>query len=117
MRGSQQFALLFAEEAPAPGLKAVPRSGRDAELVEDRNELLLHRYYWHSSREIEPGVRMGFESLLKLLSAEFFLTKRRITDIIEDNAAEIKRIRNEHADMGPAAVARKFSRQWSWLNW
>ncbi|MCH5690022.1 hypothetical protein LWM68_40855 [Niabella sp. W65] len=117
MRGSQTFATLFAE-APAPELKPLPRNGRDAELVESRNILLLHRYYWHSTREIEQGaVRMSFDSVVTSLSAEFFISKRRITDIIEANTHIVMQIRKEHSTMRPTEIARKFSRTWHWLNW
>ena len=67
MRGSQNFSLLFENEAPEAELKAVSRIGRDAELIESRNELLLHRYYWHGTRELEPGLRMSFESVITAL--------------------------------------------------
>jgi hypothetical protein len=118
MRGIQRHLSLFEAPHPQPlSTSGEGRFGRDVELLAARNRLLLHRYYWHSIREPEPGVRMNFESLMNILSNEFFLSKNRIAAIIETNTAAIRKIRLEHEGLIVEAIGRKFGREWSFIIW
>lgn len=116
MRGAQVFTqtLFPPERCKELSFKT---SGRDADLIEQRNLLLLHRYYWHGTKEIAPGIRMSFESVIECLKKEFFLSERRITDIVEANADVIRSIRKAHMNMRPADIIRKFAKTWPHLTW
>lgn len=90
MRGQQTFLSLFGDELIAPVPKLTDeRKGRDSELDRLRNELLLHRYYYYGKF---TGLR--YSVTIQRLSSEFFVSDRRIQDIIQKSADEIQEIRN-----------------------
>lgn len=92
MRGQNSaFLCLFTEETPPEVQPAVAdRPGRNEDLVRQRDELLLHRYYYYVKI-----VRRQYQDTLDLLQAEFFLSQRRIVDIIQasDRHKELNMLR------------------------
>lgn len=104
-------------EVAAPHCEMTALKGRSANLIDERNELLLHRYYWHNRRETEPGVRMSYNSLLRILRTEFFLETRTIVNLIDENYAQLQLIRREYSDHTDVQVAKEFAKKFCWLVW
>ncbi len=76
MRGSNTlFADIFIDEKPVE--KQV--KGRSASLNSQRNELLVHRFYYHGLK----GLR--YDLVIAEISKEFFLTDVTIPKVIADN--------------------------------
>lgn len=64
------------------------RRGRSEEFIRNRNECLLYRYYYYYSKIN----RLRYEDVLEVLSNEFFLASRTITDLLGDNSELVKTI-------------------------
>lgn len=88
MRGQRTFQSLFVGiDALEPPVRE--RKGRCAELDKRRNELLLIRYIWH-------GLQLKrYDVILAELEAEFFISQRRISDIIAANTARLRTLKQE----------------------
>lgn len=114
MRGQQKLFNDFIEPHQ-PLLVAV--KGRSATLIDARNELLLHRYYWHSRREIEPGIRMSFDSLLSAVSDEFFIERRTIINVLDACYRDYQLLRTQYKDHTDAQLSRHLKARWPWLVW
>ena len=77
-RGSHIFSTLFADPTPAIA-NADKVKGRDAALIDKRNERLLYRYFYYGYYTDKRVT-----AIYAILSEEFDLTERRIHDIISD---------------------------------
>ena len=117
-RGSQKIYLhLFADLEPPVMPTHLCKPGRSADKITQRNERLLHRYYWHGRRQLEPGKRMSYSSLLDTLEMEFDLSKIRIVAIIDECYTDLALIKQQYKDDTDAQVARAFAKRWGWLVW
>lgn len=89
MRGSNTlFADIFHNtdsHLPAPK----QRKGRSADLIEKRNDLLIHRYVFYS--QITP--RLNYDFIIERLSEEVFLSPITIPEIIAVNRGKIHVLR------------------------
>lgn len=103
MRGQHLFSTLF--ELPEAPVKN-PGKGRSSDLDARRNELLLHRYYYYGKHS-----QKRYETILNDLSNEFFLSERRIQDIIQDNTLRLRELRREEM------TAAELRRLWPHLVW
>lgn len=112
-RGQQKLFNNLIEREPV--MLAV--KGRSASLIDKRNDLLLHRYYWHNRREIEPGVRMSFQSILTTVKEELFLEERTIVNIMDDCYREFQIMRQHYKDYTDAQLGRELRGRWPWLVW
>lgn len=84
MRGSQTlFHNLFTETETLPAPKQ--RKGRSAELIEKRNELLVHRYVFYKT--IKPT--LSYEYIIERLSDELYLSRITIPELIMDQRGKI----------------------------
>ena len=91
--------------------------GRSATLIDARNELLIHRYYWHNRREIEPGVRMSYQSLLNTIKDELFIEERTIVNLMSDLYRDFQVIRQKYKECTDLQVSRQLQKRWPWLVW
>ena len=66
------------------------KKGRNMELVSERNKLLFYRYYFYQSQ-----ARLQYETVLNILSTEFFLSISTISQIVSENGSEILKIKKE----------------------
>lgn len=113
LRGQQKlFTDLLQHEPPMVAVK-----GRSATLIDARNELLLHRYYWHNRRDIEPGVRMSYQSLLDTIKNEMFLEARTIVNIMDEYYRNFQQIRQQYKDYTDKQLSREMQARWPWLVW
>lgn len=87
MRGSTLFLELFDAET----LPQKQRKGRSPELIEKRNELLIHRYVFYRTLT----VRLSYEYIISRLSEELHLSTYTIPQIIEDNQGKIVALRRQ----------------------
>lgn len=104
MRGIRIFQDLT--ENPIIDNPKEQRAGKNAALVEQRNLLLLTRFYWYSS-----VVKLRYDYILLQLCNEFFLAERRITDIISEDRNVIFGLRKSN----PAL--EYFKQKYPYLNW
>lgn len=85
MRGSVIFESLFE---PEEDQSETPPRGRNPELIARRNELILHRYWFFGAY-----TQIRHSAVIKALSDEFFLTDRRVQDIIFASGEQLKAMR------------------------
>jgi hypothetical protein len=117
MRGAQNFNLLFTDIITNDTCLMDKRQGRDAALDEARNICLLHRYFFHGSREIEPGVCMSYESVVAIVAREFFLSKNRVIRIVENNLSYIGDMKRKYKGVPHDTIRRSFAKQYPHLSW
>lgn len=85
MRGQQLFQDLF--ELPKEPITG-PGKGRNGELDEQRNDLLLHRYYFYGH-----FTDLRYHKIMRRMNREFFLSERRLLDVIQAHTAKLHDIR------------------------
>jgi hypothetical protein len=80
--------------------------GNGRELLKERNELLIHRYYFY-------GKFTGSRYLLILnrLSKEMHLSVITIAELLQDNFEAIDKLRHDNPD------ANYFAKKWPHLIW
>lgn len=86
MRGASLFNELFTDELPE-----IPKQegkGRSQDLNTRRDELVLYRFYFYAN--FTP---YRYDLIMDNMSAEFFLSVRRIQDIMSLNAAALRRMK------------------------
>ena len=106
MRGQRSlftnlFPALTEEEKKTDG------KGRNPELMAARNQCLCARYYfyvtYHSS--------LRYEAIIKLLSAEFFISAIRVVEVLAEEASALQRMRTAKPER------RWFAAQWPDRHW
>lgn len=102
MRGSTFFNNLFNDKK-SPN---VVRKGRSEILVQERNELLLLRYYFYGKYS-----ELRYNAVLIRLRNEFFLSKTRILDIVTEHQEVLKRIREEDVSL------QEMRKRYPHINW
>lgn len=105
MRGQHLFNDLFADTLP-PVVKQ-PGKGRNQNFDALRNELLIHRYFYYGKFHNE----LKYEVIISRLSEQFFLTERRIQDVISENAIALRQLRQD-----PPTVP-ELKKRWPHLVW
>ena len=110
---------LFKEvfQAPPTTTQTEKRKGRSSSLHDKRNECLLDRYYWHGRREIEPGKTMSYDSLLRTIAEEFFLSKSTVPEVVDVNYDTLIAIKKEWADKPQLALQKYFMKKWPHFVW
>lgn len=104
MRGQNLFQDLFTDVAPAPS----KQEGKGRNLLYDakRNELLLNRYFFYGKYSTKR-----YEVIIQTLSDEFFLTERRIQDLMSINHDLLIKLRS-----APPSVT-DLRKRWPHLVW
>jgi superfamily II RNA helicase len=92
-------------EAPAKPVE-VKRKGRSADLIEQRNELLVTRYYYYGK-----FTDKRYSTILMQLSAEFHLSMVTIPETITENFHLLEKLRQ--SDFEPS----DFKKRWPHLVW
>lgn len=108
---------LFREifETPDP-VEENKRKGRSSSLNDLRNECLIHRYYWHGRLEYD-GKRISYNSLLKTLADEFFLSPMTIPEIVNANLPQLAAIKRLWHDKDMSSLQRHLARKYPHLVW
>ena len=88
MRGQQTFQSLFSENLPFA--QKQEGKGRCADLNAKRDELIISRFYFYT---VHTPYR--YDLILQSLSDEFFLSIRRIQDVISINSNLMRAVRKE----------------------
>lgn len=103
-RGSKSlFVELFENDTPARNPEG---RGRSEQLIERRNELLICRYYYYMAIH-----NKRYDWTLQTLEGELFLSQRRIIDVMEQERAQLTKLRKEHPDTG------YFKRKFPFFSW
>jgi len=97
MRGQQSLFTGLFSETTAVVKKQRPRNF----YLPERNEALLHRYYYHA--EIN---RYRYDDCLKMLEQEFYLTAPRIITVLNDNVNRLSDIVHERPKL--VELSKKF---------
>jgi hypothetical protein len=97
-------SLLFEESSTATPKKE--SKGRSAELIEKRDDLLLHRFYFKSKIE-----RKIYEDALRELEAELHISKVMIQKIIQAKGEVLLTIKQQ--GVNKAELKQKFP----WVVW
>jgi len=90
MRGVKVFKGLFDDQPTLQPEEAVESRGRNAELIQQRNEHLLYRFVWYGRDNYR------YEYIVKQLCEEFYLSERTVSQIITDHAADLQKIRQQN---------------------
>lgn len=77
--------------------------GRNKELINERNLMILHRYYYYVRIQ-----RKRYDDVLDELAKEFFLTCRRIIDIVSENAEKLNEINKNQLSIKDLKTAYPF---------
>lgn len=104
MRGASLFKNLFDDLEPLP--EYTRGKGRNADHDARRNEALIARYYYLGRY---TGTR--YSIIMRQLSDEFYLSERRIQDIMQQQSDILHRLRQEQP------VAARFRQQYPHLVW
>jgi hypothetical protein len=103
MRGQQSlFANIFVDTAVKPVQKQRPRNYYQPE----RNEALVHRYYFHA--EIN---RMRFDDCIKQLESEFHITAPRIVAVLTQCTSNIQRLHDAKPSL------KDLEKKFPWYAW
>ena len=103
-RGVRIFANLLKENASLG--TNIKKTGRSKELIKQRNDLLLHRFYFKVKIE-----RKNYEDTIDELHTEFHLSKMQVQRLIGSNGDEILAIKKE------APTVKALQIQWKFINW
>lgn len=86
--------------------KTAGKKGRDIELVNQRKEVILYRYYYYSKLK-----RMRYDDVIPILKSEFFLSNRTIIDIINKEIDMLKDIYKQQATIN------ELQKKFTFINW
>jgi hypothetical protein len=92
MKGDKIFnqALTLWHEEPDVQAEGAKTLGRSPELIAERNEHIMYRYYYY-----QKFTDKRWDVVVKLLRRQFYISETTITEIIMDNSARLKQIQNE----------------------
>jgi len=102
MRGQK----VFNEIIRSSSLAAPLRRGRSSALVTKRNECLIARYYYYGYYK-----NKCYEDIIRLLTAEFFLSPTTIAAIIQTNSEML------HAIKQRSPVLYYLQSHWPHMRW
>lgn len=100
MRGSRIYTKLFIE-----GNRTATK-GRSELLNNRRDECMLERFFFYGK-----FTDKRYESIVNILSSEFFLSQIRISKVIEANSKFLTALKNEKTPKN------YFTKKWPHLNW
>src|SRR5690606_10612245 len=105
------FTLFNDHHEFEPGNQFQPDSGSEEQrrrnmAMPDRNNLLAHRFYYYDAIK---GLKS--ERCLEELEKEFFLSQRRLIDLIYEIGDLITEVRQQRPSV------RELEKMYPWLNW
>jgi len=101
MRGKNTFNSVF--KAPEDSGKT---KGRNTRLLAQRNACIADRYYYYGQ-----FTQKRYETVIKILSNEFFLSELTIPDIIDGNMEYLAELRKENPHI------TYFAKKWPSMRW
>jgi len=103
MRGQQSlFENMFVD---VPEL-TVSRKGRSEELIKERNECLVDRYYFYGS-----STDKRYEAIMNDLKKEFFIETYTIQEILSENVDKLSELKKQQPQKN------YFKDKWPHLVW
>jgi hypothetical protein len=102
-RGHQS---LFAEFLPITTPLEKSRKGRSETLDSQRNECIIDRYLF-----VVNNTGLRYDLVIKIISADFFLAERTITDLLSNNHQQLKKARDLQLDR------KDLEKKWPQYNW
>jgi hypothetical protein len=105
-RGKQLFDKLTGSSENTALLNKPSRRGRNEILIENRNECLLYRYYYYAKIK-----RLRYEDVLEVVSKEFFISTRTITNILMEESEYQKKVFKEKLDV------KELEKKFDFLKW
>lgn len=106
-RGIRLFtALLFEDSSTTDTLPQVKFIGRNPQHIDARDNFLLHRAYYKTKIQ-----RKNYPDTFAELSAEVFLSKVRIQEIIQSKGEELLAIKKQQPSIA------ELKRQWPHIVW
>lgn len=101
MRGSNTlFADIFEDIVVIK-----QRKGRSADLINQRNECLIDRYFYYGQQKLR------YNYILDILSKEFFLSRITIPEVIEANFEKLSALKKQQPSL------KYFKDRWPHLTW
>lgn len=104
MQGQRTAALLFDNTeytSPKP-----ERKGRSEELIEQRNELFIHRFYWY-----QVFTTHKYEEVMRRLQMELHLAEFTLGKMVREHANEIMALRKKKPSQS------YFKKKYDWMVW
>jgi len=80
--------------------------GRSARLIADRDELLLHRFYWYMRNP-----RNAYDWVVRQVGKEFALSETTVSTILTQKHGQLAAVR----DAKPTVETMRT--QWPWMSW
>lgn len=105
-RGKRLFDKLTGSSEGKALLSKPSRRGRNEMLIENRNECLFYRFYYYSRIK-----RLRYEDVLEVISNEFFLTPRTISNLIADESEYQKEVFKEKLSV------KELEKKFDFLKW
>lgn len=103
-RGSRLFDKLINDEIEK---KQQPsKRGRNENLIAERNECLIYRYYYYSKIH-----RLRYADMIEKMQKEFYLSERTVADIIQVNSELVSRIFSGKPEVKTLII------KYNYLNW
>jgi DNA invertase Pin-like site-specific DNA recombinase len=87
MRGAATFKNIFDNTL---NNEIGKRKGRNSNLIEQRNEALVKRFYFYSA-----FTKMDYESRIKLIAKEFYISVSTVSQLLAKWQLEIKEIKKQ----------------------
>ena len=103
MRGKQSLFVDIFEPSAKP---IHQKKGRSADLHAKRNECLIDRFFYYGKYTANR-----YEKILQTLSNEFFLSVVTIPEVIDDNYAQLIKLKEHQPSKS------FFVKKWPHLNW
>ena len=107
LRGHRTYLSLFKSETTAETLDTpLEKRGRNEQLIQKRNELLIHHHYFYYKIK-----GLQYHIGLQNLENEFFITERTIIDIVQNSHSIIKELRNLSPEV------HYFKKKYPFMDW
>jgi hypothetical protein len=88
-RGILNFMNLVDSDNTASN-KSTPSKGRSKILIQNRNNLLLTRYWFYAF-----FTQNRFDIIIKILSFEFKIAERRVADVIQEDSKIVEALKKK----------------------
>lgn len=105
-RGVRLYNALLFNELDIVTLPKPEHSGRDPQLIENRNQFLFYRYYFKTAIQ-----RKQYIDVCRELSNETFLSQIRIKEILQDNTESVLLLKKQKPQ--PKELAKLYPH----INW
>lgn len=105
-RGNQLFNKLTGSSENTALLNKPSRRGRNEILIENRNECLFYRFYYYARIK-----KLRYEDVLEVISNEFFLSPRTISNLFTDKSEYQKEVFKEKLSL------KELEKKFNFLKW